>query len=163
MVRAREVLDDEEPEGPSKHLVLRGKIRRAYAYGPMASSYGILADRVEPEMLDLPAAGVGEPDTGVRGTARARSQLWPKYFAPRAPKIDERTRVIQLWGLTHCVNPALDRLAAMVSMEWTMRLRMGVKNARNLRKEDFAGLDSATVSELSWLLVEYRVAYSLVL
>ena len=152
MVRARELLDDEEPGGPSKHLVLRGRIRRAYAYGPLASFYGILADRVEPEVLDLPSTRAGEPDTGVGGTTGARSQLWPKCFAPRAPTMGERVRVVQLWGLTHCVNPAFDRLAAIGSIKWTMRLRMGVRDTRSMRQRDFTGLDSATVSELSWLV-----------
>lgn len=153
LIRAREALEDEDPQGPSKHLVLPGKIPPARLYRRLADSCGILVEKVEPEVLDLPSeAEIGEPNSddvgGVAATARARR--WPKYFVPPSPvpKLGTRVAVVQLWGLTHCVYPAWDRLVAMASIGfgWTTQLRMGIFDIRSLKKRDLPCHESAEVS-----------------
>lgn len=110
----------------------------------------------EPNMNDNNAVG-GEVATTTARTGRRSSQLrsWPKYFGPPALKPGilkpgTRVKVAQLWGLTHCVDPAWDRLAGMGSIGnvWTTHLRIGVYDAQRLSKRHLPCHESAEVSAL---------------
>ena len=157
LVRVREALSGESPAGENGHLVVNGTISKSVDYGALADFYGILLDRVEPEMLLVKAA---------IGDAHTPPPEWPKFASATATAcITEACRkVIQLWGVTHSVNAVLPRLVAamesavptlsaeaMRSVLWRQVIMVGASDAHILPTE-FKGHHTAKVRVLLCLV-----------
>lgn len=147
----------EDPRGPNKHLILGGNVPAGATLGHLSNNYGIVVDKVEPEVLNFPAL-----HADYVGTCSSRSGSWeekaapattegenlllpPNYSVPPWSGSGERVKVVQLWGLTHCVNPAYERLVAVKSNQWKQCLRLGACDVLSLGKSVRMRQNSATV------------------
>lgn len=157
LVRARQALPGEDARGPNKHLILGGNVPAGATLGHLSNNYGIVVDKVEPEVLNFPAL-----HANCAGARSSRSGSWeekvapggegpnllppPSYSVPPWSGPGERVKVVQLWGLTHCVNPAYERLVAVKSNQWKQCLRLGACDVLSLGKSVRMRQNSATVS-----------------
>ena len=157
LVRARQALPGEDARGPNKHLILGGNVPAGATLGHLSNNYGIVVDKVEPEVLNFSAL-----HANCAGARSSRSGSWeekvapggegpnllppPSYSVPPWSGPGERVKVVQLWGLTHCVNPAYERLVAVKSNQWKQCLRLGACDVLSLGKSVRMRQNSATVS-----------------
>lgn len=153
----------EDARGPNKHLILGGNVPAGATLGHLSNNYGIVVDKVEPEVLNFPSPHADYVRTRGSGGGRSGSPKEkaappgnttegnvyplspPKYSVPPWSGPGERVKVVQLWGLTHCVNPAYERLVAVKSNQWKQCLRLGACDVLSLGKSVRMRQNSATV------------------
>lgn len=140
LICSRLVQPGEVAAGPNKHLVLNGSSLSGAVMKDLGEEYGVLARDVIPAAIapcwwsrSHGAAGEDDGGSSVAGLqwpaekSNQASKRTAHFLVPPPPpaNMEDGACVTLLWGLTHCVNAAFERLVALRSSQLVVSVSVG--------------------------------------